>query len=350
MGHSVPRQLWGFLKSKKLALILISLLTIVAICQVLVLARLWDPSAPQPGRVTGKIYGSWWFIGLAGLLLVNLLACTAHNFYYRLKTGSRNWASWGSTIFHAGLSVIIIGTLVTGQTRVICSILLVKGEPKSIPYQALLTEAATGFNPNDRFTITMKDQITEANTAGMDPQTFSEVELKGDTTTTVKTKITESQQLTYREIYLYPNTYGYALHLKVTDNHGNIAAEQTVPLESGENSAGVKGYRRNDVVLQPWGDRFALAYYPDALNPSIQITAEKDGAAKPQITISPGEGLEFKGYRITVDEIRPWTKFFTVYDPGAKVVFAGVVLSLVGQMMLVLFGRVKRLNQPAEKR
>ena len=356
---SPGKTMLGILKSKKLALVLISLLTTVVTLQVIWLAREWNPSTPQLGMKTSEIYSSLWFKTLTGLLLVNLLTCTATNLYQRLRSGTRNWALLGSTVFHAGLTIIIIGTLVTGSSRIFCTIKLILGEPKSIPYQALLTKANSGFDQNDRFSLTMRDQRTVVNVTGNEPQTQSLVELSGGTAKTVKTELTDSQQLRYRDIYMYPNKYGFAVRLTVTDNKGKTVSRQTVPLDTMDYGSGVKTYNRDYILLKPLADNFSFIFYPDlgqnqkpgdvAVNKSDQLTnpglyisaPDKEGIVSRK-TVLLGEGFQFKGYQIKFTEVRPWTEFMTCYDPGARVVFAGIMIALVGQAASVLLGKNHR--------
>ncbi|HEX3032410.1 MAG TPA: hypothetical protein VHS59_09245 [Bacillota bacterium] len=231
---SPGKRVWQWLTSKKLAVVLIGVMTVVVTAKVLFLARVWTPDPTNMAVLAGKMYSSWWFVMLAGALLVNLSACTVNNFLRRLKSGTKNPALWGSTVFHAGLAVLIIGTLITGQYRIFCSITLIQGEPKSIPYQALLTEATTGFDANDRFLITLLEQKTSGQQPGMEQQTYSDIELKGVSSVRLKTEMTDSQQLSYRDIYLFPAKYGLAAHITVKGPGGRAVVSTSVPLESTE--------------------------------------------------------------------------------------------------------------------
>ncbi|HEX3032017.1 MAG TPA: hypothetical protein VHS59_07205 [Bacillota bacterium] len=347
MGQrSLTKTMWRFLKSKKLSQVLIAIMAVVFVGQVLMLARVWDPSSPQVRIQSSAIYSSWWFTILAGAMLVNLLACTGNNLFYRLKAGSKNWSTWGSTIFHAGLALVIIGTLITGHYRIFCSIKLIEGEPKSIPYQALLTEATTGFDANDRFTITLKDQTTAADT-GMSPRILSQVELVGDVTKRVDTTVTDSQQLAYRSIYMFPRMYGYAVRMVVLSGSGERLAEQTVPIDTEEQSGGSKEYSSSNIVLKPLEDKFSFTYFPDPVKPTLLITLP--GESTP-VALGVGQSLDYKGMGILLQEVKPWTELMTAYDPGAKVVFAGIVLALLGQIIAVFSGKSAGGRSAAAKR
>ncbi|HEX3032659.1 MAG TPA: hypothetical protein VHS59_10520, partial [Bacillota bacterium] len=259
----------------------------------------------------------------------------------RIRLGVRNWQLWGSTIFHAGLTIILLATLITGSYRIFCSIKLVEGEAKEIPYQALLTYRTTGFDASDRFQIILQDQQTKLTQTGMEPQVYSTIKVTAPGFPTVQTGLTDSAQLPYRDIYFLPNKYGYAVQLAVEDTTGKVLTRKTIPLDTVEFPNGQQGFQKQGLSLDPFPEHLNLSFMPNLEHPQLSISVQGVGVTALggnglTQSFSPGQHLDFGGYRLTFEQVKPWTELLTGYDPGAKLFFVGIALALAGQSIVWL--------------
>ncbi|HEX3032411.1 MAG TPA: hypothetical protein VHS59_09250 [Bacillota bacterium] len=101
----------------------------------------------------------------------------------------------------------------------------------------------------------------------------------------------------------------------------------------------MKGYAKTGIKLENLPFTLDMTLYPQYEAPRLRVTAADGGQQAGGGTINQGGMLEIAGYKITFDRTLPWTQLMTGYDPGARVVFSGIVLALAGQTLLVLSGR-----------
>lgn len=367
--QNLPVKIWAYAKSMKLAIALIVLVTAAVTVDILMLVKRWTPSAAGLGSQTGQIYRYWWFQVLVFLLMLNLLACTIDNAIRRLKARSGNISLWGSTIFHAGLIVILVGTLVTGNFRVFSTIKLIQGETKQIPYKALTTVSNSEQFQRD-FSLTMleqktelnlkPDQKTETDLISQTNDTYSTIQMSDGAKNVVTRRLADQEEVFYKGIYLFPSRYGYALNLVITPPGANLtkrqAANVTVPMETHEYEDGIKAYTLNGYTnsLLPFG--ISYIFYPDLgkgasgsylnrsnklANPGLYVSVSETGKTLVEKIVRPGESIDVKGYRLTFNGAKPWTELTSVFDPGARIVFLGIFMAIAGLTVFSLFGSRK---------
>ncbi len=72
------------------------------------------------GSLRRDWYGSWWFLPLMGLLMVNLVCCTV------IRKPWRFW-QWGFLVTHSGVLTLMIGATISFQFKIYGDMRLVKG-------------------------------------------------------------------------------------------------------------------------------------------------------------------------------------------------------------------------------
>lgn len=356
------RIFWKTAKSKILAASLILGITVAVTVDVFLLAGRWVPAVPGAGSPTGKVYEVWWFQILVMLLLANLVTCITDSTIRRIKSRRKNAFSWSSTIFHLGLAIVLIGTLATGQFRTMSTIKLIQGETKEIPYRAITSESNVIAQDNDMLIFALQEQRYELDSSGNVKDIYSLIAWGEQREFVGKNEVADRQQFSYRGIYMFPSTFGYAVGLSVTNSQGDKVAKVVIPLDTAEYAQGVKSFSKTGYRIDPLPKRFSFNFYPDidssgsrALvnksfllnNPGLFILAEGKDGSPTQKLLHIDESIELQGYRVTFTEIKPWSQLTVVYDPGAKWVFAGIIIAITG-LFLFIFFQIQRGNQYLE--
>lgn len=140
---------------------------------------------------------------------------------------------------------------------------------------------------------------------------------------------------------MFPSKYGYAVHVTVTGPDGKIITSTSVPLETVEYGEGMKEYTKTGIVLDSLPFSLSLTLYPSQKAAQLRVVVDDGGKQIGGGTLLKNATIEVKGYHISFDNSVPWTQLMTAYDPGARVVFAGILLALAGQTLFVVSGRKK---------
>lgn len=351
-----PAKLWGFLKSLKLAICLIITVTIAVTVDIVLLAREWDPSPSSFARRAGEVYSHSWFLVLVFLLLINLTACTIDGVLRKIRARQTGIGRWGSTVFHAGLIIILLGTLATGYYRTLATIKLIQGETKQVPYNALITKAQYYEPGGVMLSFTLQNQEIWSDTAGQVNNVDSWIDMSDGNSGFRGRRLADLDKFFYKDIYLYPSTYGYAVRMKVTGPQGKTVTELTVPMETQEFDGGVKVFSKSNYKINGLPFDFTFNFYPDVKNhagslyanysaqlqaPGMYVQAVLNGKTVKQQIIKPGDAMEIQEYSLFFEKVKPWTQLVSVYDPGAALVFWGIIASLGGMTVFALLGSRK---------
>lgn len=140
------RALYNFLKSMKLAVTLILILTLLSLLSTLIpqgeALETYYQRYPQALAWlivnTGfhNFFRSLIFLFPAALFLINLTVCTYNRFYTRLKTGAKK--RYGPDILHVGLILLFVGSIVTFAGRREGAAYLGEGDEQELPDGYLL--------------------------------------------------------------------------------------------------------------------------------------------------------------------------------------------------------------------
>lgn len=110
-----PRQALRWLGSVWLTVIILLVMTLI-----LIAANVFSGYDISVGSLRRDWYGSWWFLPLMGLLMVNLVVCTV------IRTPWRFW-QWGFLITHCGVLTLMIGATISFQFKIYGDMRLVEG-------------------------------------------------------------------------------------------------------------------------------------------------------------------------------------------------------------------------------
>jgi len=347
--YSKLNPIWGFVKSKVFALALIFGIIAAIVIDAFLLARRWAPVQGLAAQ-TGTVYNLWWFQVLVLLLLINLAACVTDGVFRRLKNRQNHPGLWGSTLFHLGLILILIGTLLTGQLRAMSTIMLIQGEGKEIPYRAITSKDEATGGENDRLFFLLQEQEYELNNSGNVKDVQSLIALGQQGSVEVTYSVTEREQFSYRGLYMFPNSFGYAVALEVENSQGDRVVHLVIPMETKEYAEGVKSFSKRSLRFNALSYELSFNLYPD-----IGITGNQTAINRSPIPNNPGllvvvggtssfskllridESVDLDGHRLTFTGVKPWTELTAGYDPGANWVFGGIVIAIVGFSLFILF-------------
>lgn len=353
----LPAKVWGFMKSLKLAIFLIISITVAVTVDIVILAGQWDPSPASFARRAGEAYSHSWFLALVFLLLLNLTACTIDSTVRKIKARRTGFGRWGSTVFHAGLILILLGTFATGAFRTLATIKLIEGETKQVPYNALVTKSLEYAPGGVMLSFTLQKQELEADSAGRVKNVDSWIDLSDGADGFAGRRLADLEKFYYRNIYLFPSTYGYAIRLNVKGPQGKKVTDLTVPLESMEYDGGLKAYAKTNFPISDLPYDFSVDFYPDFAKitgsqggysanypdrlgqPGMYVRAALNGTIISQKIVRPGDSMDVQGYSVVFEQVKPWTQLVSVYDPGATLVFWGISLALGGMTLFALLGR-----------
>ena len=349
--QSYPAMLWGFVKSLKLAVILIISIIVAVTVDIIILASKWDPSPSSFASRAGEIYSHTWFLVLVFLLLINLTACTINGAVRKIRARHTGIGRWGSTVFHAGLIVILLGTLATGNYRTFATIKLIQGEPKQVPYNALVTKSLTYEPGGTMLRFALQSQQIQLDSSGQVKNIDSWIDLSDGTSGFTGRKLADFEKFFYQGLYLFPNKYGYAVGVKVNGPQGKTVADLTVPMETNEFDDGLKSFSKSNYKIKGLPYDFSFDFYPDIKShtggfygnysaplgePGIYVQAMLNGTAVGRQIIRPGDTMKIQDYSLVFEKVKPWTQLYSVYDPGASIVFWGIIVSLIGLTLFAL--------------
>lgn len=355
-GKNLVIRIWNVLKSIKAAVALILLIISVVTVDVLLLAKRWNPDIIYTGGPIEGIHNNLWFQVLVLLLLINLSACTADSLARRLGAGRITQRGLGSLVFHAGLIIILAGTLISGNFRVLGTITLIQGEAKQIPYRAITSRSDNVSSGGPQFSLILKKQRIETDEWENIEEIYSTVFLSDSGRVGSEHELAEQEKVTYRGLYMFPSYYGYAVSLEVEGPGETSAGSFSIPMETTEYGDGIKAYHKDAFRFDSLPYMFSFKFYPDLGagnadngrlinrsqvlgNPGLLISVQDKGSSLIQKIIRPGESITTGDYRIVFRAAKPWTQLTSVYDPGVKPVFAGIILSMTGISFMALYSK-----------
>lgn len=294
-------QIYKFLKSVKLATVLILYITATSLLATLVpqgkdIAYYnREFSAFTAWLITttkfNSFFSSFFFIIPSGLFFLNLLVCTTSRLIRQLKKkGSHRY---GPDILHIGLLVLLVGAFITFTQRKSAYITLGPGDGVSLPggYHLVLKDFEFLTYPNG----TPKDWISTVN---IEKDEKLVIELF---------PIEVNRPLKVGNINIYQNSYSTEYSLTLETSSGNaVTISPGRSLSFQGNPFIYVGNEREKAVFQNW----------------------KDNQLQAVLQLGPGD--KAAGYIVKSLNSRNMTGLEAVVDPGFIPALAGFILIILG--------------------
>ncbi|MEW6713860.1 MAG: hypothetical protein AB1306_02055 [Nitrospirota bacterium] len=354
--HKIPRKIYDFLASAKLAM---ALLVIILSC-CLAGVTIWRGA--EAGRL---IFGALWFNGLLVLLVINVACC----FFGRIWGRRVTVVSFGMILFHISFVVILLSIVYNSLFYFRGIIRLTEGEalPSSDLQSYDLIDKGRFFSfTRLRGETALIKMHTGYKVSGEDKRAAYEVSV-GEENNRKHGIIYITHKLSHRGVDYFNEKEGYSLLLMLSDKLGRDLYGVHVPLQSivlgkdrFEYSTGYKdneGKVNKDVIpfpALPERPLFALKteYMPSKLKERsgdvwFQVfPLGEDGY--PNFNKPLAEGKAAVGetfiageYLLTATEVRYWVGMTVRYEPGKPIVLASLWIGLAG-MVITTVGRMMR--------
>ncbi|MDA8234014.1 MAG: cytochrome c biogenesis protein ResB [Clostridia bacterium] len=363
------------MQSKKIAVILIIILTITSLAGVLIPQEaqnkgaydLWTTTYPFLVPVVTflglhKVFGTPWFLILVLVFLINLAACTwgQINRLFRLWYGLRQngqplskrfWAIFGNCFFHVGLVIIVMGGLLTLGYKMGGYVEIAEGETFVEKHENYLAITEGLFFNEDHlgFQVMLNKQTRYFKENGQLDYVTSRITVSDNGREIVFPKVERGQPITYRGITFYHFRSGFAPYITIKDSGGQALLEGYALFNSMWHNK--KGEYSMDLAIAGTDLLLKAKFYPNAtsqygmmvskssqaLNPVIQAAVMKKGKLVGRIQFKPGQDAVIEGMTIGMGDIRYWTGYEVSRDPGAGVIFTGFLVSLGGIVISFTF-------------
>jgi len=354
--HKIPRKIYDFLASAKLAMALLSI--ILACC--LTGVTIWRGA--DAGRV---IFGTLWFNGLLVLLVINVACC----FFPRMWGRKLTLVSFGMILFHLSFVVILLAIAYNSLFYFRGLIRLTEGEvlPSSDmqSYDAIDKGRFFSFSRLRGETSLIK-MHTGYKISGEDKRAAYEISV-GELKDRKRGIIYITNKLTHHGVDYFNDREGYSLLLMLSDNQGKDLYGAHVPLQSirigkdeiYEYSTGHRfdGELKKDVIpfpAPPEKTAFALQaeYIPSKFQERsghvriLVYRLDDEGLPVRDKPLAEGEvriGEKFHAgeYFLEAKEVRYWVKMMVRYEPGKPIALTFLWISLAG-MIITTIGRAMR--------
>lgn len=349
--HKIPKKIYGFLASAKLAMAL--LVAILACCIVGV--TIWR------GEQAGKlIFSTLWFNGLLILLVMNVACC----FFGRVWGRKLTLVSFGMILFHLSFVTMFTGIVYNSLYYFRGIIRLTEGE--SLPngdvksYDSIKTGRFFDFSRLKGETTLIRMQ-TGYKVSEQDKRVAYQVAI-GEQGSRTEGFIYVTQNLSHNGFKYIPDKEGYSILTILSDKQGKPLYGWYVPLQSywkNDNSylyaTGTKQIAESfpfpPAPEKPVYD-LQMVYRPDPKaerrgEVAFQVWPHVESAApqgdKPIAKGKAVVGATFDAgnYLLSAKEVRYWVGMKVTHEPGQPMVLASLWVGLAG-MVITTVGRIMR--------
>lgn len=353
--HKIPRKMYDFLASAKLAMAL--LVIILACC-------LTGVTVVRGERAWILIFNSLWFNAILVLLVVNVACC----FFGRIWRRRLTAVSFGMILFHISFVAILLGIVYNSLFYFRGNIRLTEGETLQsadpLSYDKIDKGQFFSFSRLRGETSLIK-MHTDYKIGREDKRAAYEVSV-GEDGNKKQGMIYVTHKLTHNSFDYFNDKEGYSLLVTLEDKQGRELYGAYLPLQSLIQKDGAymysTGHKEGNVVKasatmfpgSPEKPLFAmeLAYQLSKLRERdgevyFRLFA-LDGAGLPQERPPYAEGKAAIGakftageYALTVREVRYWAGMVVRYEPGKPIVLTSLWVGLIG-MIITTIGRMVR--------
>lgn len=353
--HKIPRKIYDFLASAKLAM---ALLVAILVCCV-VGVTVWR--GEEAGRM---IFGTLWFNGILVLLVVNIACC----FFGRIWGRRITLISFGMILFHLSFVAILLGVIYNslfyfrGNIRLTEGEVLPSGDPQS--YDRFDKGRFFSFSRLKGDTSLVRVH-TNFRLGGEDKRVAYEVAV-GDRTDRKQGLIYITNKLSHHGVDYFNDREGYSLLLTLYDRQGGYLYGGHMPLQSIRQKDGsflyTTGYTDGDKVRQDAAPFPAPPAKPlMAVQVDYLLSKLKERAGDVRFLVLPldqkgipdyhkpvsegkapiGGKLAAGQYLLSAEEVRYWVGMTVRYEPGKPVILASLWAGLSG-MIITTIGRMVR--------
>lgn len=349
--HKIPRKIYDFLASAKLAMAL--LVAILGSCVAGV--TIW-----RGERAGELIFSSLWFNGLLILLVVNVACC----FFGRIWGRKVTLVSFGMILFHLSFVAIFCAVVYNSLFFFEGTMRLTEGEtlPNADPqsYDEIRQGRFFSFS-RLRGETTLIRMHRGYRVKGDDKRAAYEI-VVGEGGEKKHGIIYLTENLTYRGFAYFPDKEGYSLLTMVSDKEGKELYGAYIPLQSLK--------QKNDTYFYTTGTKEGPGSFPFPQEPvkplfGLQLAyrpdpqKERGGEAYFQLwpldkrevrpedkAIAEGKaaiGAKFDAgdYYLSPREVHYWVGMVVRYAPGKPIVLVSLWVGLVG-MVITTLGRMRR--------
>lgn len=318
---------WKLLTSMGMAIGLLIILGIAASLGTLVPQGVSSAFYTQHyGAFLGKIllvlgfdhlYSSWWFLGLGGLLGLNILFCSLQ----RLKKIG-NPRETGSILVHLSILVIYLGAIISGFLGTSADINIAVGETKDL--------SEIGF-PD--YVLKVEDFRIEYYESMEPSQYLSALSLEESGGEKLSREIKVNYPLKYKGLKIYQQSYGWQLSGEL--QHEN----QSQPFRINEGEEFILNPQENLImktIFIPDYDEHTGSLYsrsPFPKNPRLACALIQDSKLLDVQSVAPGEKVLLGDYQVQFDDFRYYSGLNVKRDPGIPWIYSGFGLMFLGFLL-----------------
>lgn len=353
--HKIPRKIYDFLASAKLAMAL--LVSILACC-------LTGVTVFRGQQAWSLVFNTLWYNALLVLLVVNIACCFFGRIWHRKITV----VSFGMILFHVSFVAILLAVVYNslfyfrGTIRLTEGEVLQSGDPQS--YDKIEAGRFFSFSRLKGQTTLVK-MHTGYKVQGENKRAAYEVAV-GEGPETTRGIIYITHKLTHQGVDYFNDKEGFSLLVMLSDNRGRDLYGGHLPLQSIRAKDGsylyTTGYTENGVVKQ---NSFPFPAPPEKPRMALQVTyqpsklKERGGEASFQLFPLDEKGMPQQGapfaegkapigapfasgdYVLSAKEVRYWVGMTVRYEPGKPIVLTSLWVGLFG-MVITTIGRMLR--------
>jgi hypothetical protein len=351
--HKIPRKIYDFLASARLAM---ALLVIILVCCIAGVTIVRDKRAWE------LIFSTLWFNGLLVMLIVNVACC----FFGRIWGRRVTLISLGMILFHLSFVTMFVGVIYN-------SLFFFRGVIRLTEGETLTNNDIQSYDSIERgrfFNLSkMKGETslikmhTGYKVEGKDKRAAYEISV-GYGPMQKTDIIYPTRHLEYRGFAYFPEKEGYSALAVVSDRQGHEIYGGFLPLQSMRSKEaegfiyttgtkdGPSAFNfppepaaplllmnlsfRPDKAAEKTGDIYFDLYpmgRPDGKQPDKPMVAGK---------VTVGKTFDTGTYHLAVKEVRYWAAMAVRYDPGKSIVLASLWVGLFGVTLTTMARMFKK--------
>ncbi|MFZ3170835.1 MAG: cytochrome c biogenesis protein ResB [Carboxydocellales bacterium] len=317
-----------------------------------------------------QVFHTKWFLFLGIIFFINLTSCTLGqiNRVSKLwRTFRQNqptipkwfWGVFGNSILHIGLTIVVLGGLVSFGYKMSGYVEVTEGETFTEGHQKYGTISEGPFFNEQHlgFNLTVDKVKSIYSSSGQLDYAISQFTITDSNRESFSATAERGQPFSYRGTTFYYNKSGFAPFITIHNPLGQPVLEGYALFSSKWRNN--SGEYQMDLTLPGTDLVLKAQFYPDAIvrdghissktmqlaNPLIQaIVIEKEKQID-KLELRPNQAAMFNGWMLEMGDVRFWTGFEVVRDPGAPVIFTGFIISLLGLIVSFLF----KLHKPGKE-
>lgn len=308
-----------------------------------------------------QAFSSWTFIAILTVLAVNLTSCTVDRTLRRTRAARRGVrfgaAFVGSLVLHTGLLVVLAGGVVTAGWRLDATVVATEGQAVDIGKgevvrMALGPMAVVDSTPPLAMALV---RFRPAYEGGAPVALDSDVTLQGADAGQLDVTVAVNHPIELEGWRITQAGHGYSPAIVVVSPTGVVLVDAFVALESQRN--GEEPTFSDRVGVPGMKGRLELSVLPDLIfeagrarsasveprNPALRVTAlAEDGSPEAEEVVPLGKEAGVLGYNVVFRDLKYWSAFRVVRDPGRWVVNAGFAVCLIGLLLRYIPGYAAR--------